>query len=158
MPDIPYDKALERISRICSRQEKCSHDVKEKLHAWEVKEEDIRKIMQWLQDRQFVDDGRYARAYVRDQHLFRKWGRVRIRMMLRKKKIPDELIDKAMEHLDEKEYRETLRKELQRKRKTLKPKNRYDMMARLQRFAWSRGYEADVVSEVLDEIMKGERD
>ncbi|MCD6200379.1 MAG: RecX family transcriptional regulator [Bacteroidales bacterium] len=155
---MPYDKALERISRICSRQEKCSHDVKEKLQSWGVKEADILKILQWLQERQFVDDGRYARAYVRDRHHFRKWGKIRIRMMLRKKKIPDELIDKAMERLDEKEYRETLRKELQRKRKTLNPKNRYDLMARLQRFAWSRGYEAEVVREVLEEVMEGERD
>jgi len=156
MAGIPYDKALERISRICSRQEKCSHDVKEKLQSWKVKETDIHKILQWLQERKFVDDGRYARAYVWNQHHFRKWGRIRIRLMLRQKKIPEEVIDKAMERIDEKEYRVILKNELKRKRKTLNPKNRYDLMSRLQRFACSKGYEAELVRKVMEEVVNNE--
>ena len=154
MPGIPYDKALERISRICSRHEKCSYDVIQKLQSWKMEEKYKDKILRWLQENKFVDDARYARAYARDQHHFRKWGKIKIRMILRQKHIPEELINKAMEQLDKNDYRETLKNELQRKRKTLKPKNRYDLMVRLQRFAYSKGYEAELVKEVMEEVIK----
>ena len=154
MAELSYEKALERISRICSRQEKSSYDVVQKLQSWEVKEEDIVKILKFLKDKKFVDDARYARAYTYNQHHFRKWGRIKIQMILRQKQIPEATITEALKSLDEKAYLTTLKKELIRKGNSIKAKNRYDLMARLQRFAYSRGYEQDLVREVMDEVLK----
>ncbi len=149
----PYKKALERMSRLCSRQEKSSGEVRQKLRSWGVPEDDAEKILQALEEQQFVDDGRYARAYARDRHRFRKWGRIKIRMMLRQKQIPEDLIGRALEDLDEREYRETLKAELLAKYKSVKAGNRYDLMARLQRFGVGKGYEKDLVNKTIQEIL-----
>ena len=158
MAELSYEKALERISKICSRQEKSSYDVVQKLQSWEVKEEDIIKILKFLKEKKFVDDARYARAYAYNQHHFRKWGRIKIRMTLKQKQIPESTIIEALKRLDKNVYLTTLKKELIRKRYSIKAKNRYDLMARLQRFAYSRGYEQDLVREVMDEVLKKTED
>ncbi len=154
MAGLPYEKALERISRICSRREKNIYDVLRKLESWEMKEEDVQRMLRFLKEKNFVDDERYARAYAYNQHHFRKWGKIKIRMMLKQKKISDRLIEKALDQFDEDEYLHTLKGELMKKRKSLKGKNRYDLMMHLQRFAFSRGYEQDIIRKVIDDVLE----
>lgn len=154
MTGLPYEKALERISRICSRHEKSMYDVSRKLESWELEDKLIRRIMKYLKGKNFINDERYARAYTYNQHHFRKWGKIKIRMMLKQKKIPDRLIEKALEQFDENEYVQTLKDELMKKRKSLKGKNKVDLMVRLQRFAYSRGYEQDIIRKVMDDVLE----
>ncbi len=156
MAKISLDQALTRAMHLCSRQEKSSSDILKKLTDWGVSGEDAARILQKLTDQKFIDDLRYAKAYTRQQHTFRKWGRIRIRMVLKQKNIPEAFIDEALQELDEKEYRQTLKEELQKKRKGLKGRNRYDLLARLQKFAYGRGYEPDLARQTAEEVLKGE--
>ena len=157
MSTSSFDQYLSRAMHLCSRQEKSSSDILKKLADWGVTEEDALRILQKLTEQKFVDDLRYAKAYTRQQHTFRKWGRIRIRMVLKQKNIPEAFIDEALQELDEKEYRQTLKEELQKKRKGLKGRNRYDLLARLQKFAYGRGYEPDLARQVAEEVIANEK-
>ncbi len=153
MPGINAEKALDRAMRLCSRQEKCSSDILDKLKAWGTDETTAQKVLKTLTEKKFVDDLRYAKAYTRQQHTFRKWGRIKIRTVLNQKNIPADFIDEALAELDEQEYRETLKAELLKKRRSIKAKNRYDLLARLQKFAYGRGYEPELARKVAEEII-----
>ena len=148
-----YSQSLDRAMRLCSRQEKCSSDILAKLKEWGADETTAQKVLQVLTEKNFVDDLRYAKAYTRQQHTFRKWGRIKIRTVLKQKNILAGFIDEALEELDEQEYRETLKAELLKKRRGIKAKNRYDLLARLQKFAYGRGYEPELAREVAEEIV-----
>ena len=156
MSSSSFEQYLSRAMHLCSRQEKCSSDILKKLSDWGVEEDDAARILQKLTEQKFVDDRRYAKAFTRQQHAFRKWGRIKIRMALKQKNIPGAFIDEAMEELDEQEYRQTLKEELLKKRHTLKGRNRYDLLARLQKFAYGRGYEPGLARQVAEEVMNND--
>jgi regulatory protein len=153
MADKTFEKYLSKAMHLCSRQEKCSSDILKKLSDWGVGEEDASRILEKLTEQKFVDDRRYAKAYTRQQHTLRKWGRIKIRMVLKQKAIRKSFIDEALDDLDEQDYRQTLREELQKKRRSLKGRNRYDLLARLQKFAYARGYEPDLTRQVAEEVI-----
>lgn len=146
-----YENLLERARTYCSRQEVCRSDMENKLQQWKAEEEFIPRILKTLEEEHFVDNGRYARSYARDKIRFNKWGKGKIRYMLRQKQISDEHISGALEEIPAEEYESMVMEELQRKRKGIKAKNRYDLLGKLQRFAYQRGYENDFVHQVLDE-------
>jgi regulatory protein len=155
MSTSAFEQYLSRALHLCSRQEKSSSDILKKLSEWGAGEDDAARILQKLTEQKFVDDLRYAKAYTRQQHAFRKWGRIKIALTLKQKGIPEAFIDEALQELDEEEYRRTLKEELQKKRKSLKGRNRYDLLARLQKFAYGRGYEPDLVRKTVEEVLKG---
>ena len=69
---IEVEKALRLMAGQCSRREMCRADVVEKLRQWELSEQEIGEVMDFLEKQRFVDDVRFARAYVQDKFRFRK--------------------------------------------------------------------------------------
>lgn len=89
--EISPDKALERLEALCAKSERCTEEVRRKLYAWRIGPEDIDSIISSLKERRYIDDERFAHAYVRDKWLFSHWGRRKILMGLAAKRIPSDL-------------------------------------------------------------------
>jgi len=138
-----------KAAALCSKAEKCSTEIRKKLSDWGAGEEIAEKVIKKLVAEKFIDDTRYASFFVKDKFRFNKWGRIKISYMLRQKGISSETITEAMQQIDEADYRETLQKLLQGKSRNTSAKNPYDQKARLLRFAQSRGFENDMVFQVL---------
>ncbi len=153
--DITYKEALARAMAICSKSEKTISDIRQSLSRWGLSDnEKQEKIIDWLKENNFIDESRYSKSYVLDKHKFNRWGKVKIRAMLRSKGIDDILIDKAVDSIPPAIYRQTLKDDIISKKKSLKAKNQYDLRAKLMRFAQSRGYETDLIYKTVDEILK----
>jgi regulatory protein len=150
---INIKEALNRLMQLCSRQEKCTYDIREKLKLWNIPEEEAEKIVLQLKSEKFLDDDRYTRFFVKDKFALNKWGRQKIRYMLLAKRVDKTIIDEALEQIPEDDYIETLAKELEKKRKQLSESNRFQLRARLFNFATQRGFEADIVYNVIDRIL-----
>jgi regulatory protein len=74
--------------------------------------------------------------------------------MLSGKQIPDEIINEAIQGIDEQDYREILIDELQKKRRQIKDANPYTARNKLARFGQQRGFESGLIFQVLDEMKK----
>ena len=105
-----------------------------------------------LKKEKYVDDRRYAIAFVRDKYRFNQWGRVKIAQSLRLKHIDSESISLAMEGIDEREYHEILLSLLRKKLPAIKAKNGYERNGKLIRFAASHGYCMDEILLCLKQI------
>ncbi len=150
---IDYNKALQRAMSICSRSEKSGSDINDALKRWGLESGQQRvKIISKLGADDFINEERYARAYVRDKHLFNKWGRIKLSVMLRSKGISKETIKDALETIDGEKYYLCLKEELIKKRLSVKSSNQYEAKAKLIRFASSKGYESDVIFRALNEM------
>ena len=66
-PEITPTIALARLQRTCARQEKCRSDVRRKLRLWGIETVEAVRIEQLLVANKFVDDARYACAFVREK-------------------------------------------------------------------------------------------
>lgn len=147
------EKALNTIAAICSKKEYCSHDVREKLRKWEIPENEITRILDFLYKNKFVDDSRFAAFYARDKFRFNKWGRQKINQMLRQKGIATEVIADALATLSPATYDETCMVLLQGKMKILKNDTPIRIKARLIRFAAGRGFDFDTINRCLAHII-----
>ena len=147
-----FNEALQKAAAYCSLSEKCEYEVKEKLRTWDVSNTDVAKVIDQLRHDDFINDARYCTYYTRDKFRFNRWGKIKIGMMLRSKQLPEEEITNALAQIDEAEYEEALVVLLQAKLKTLTYKFEYEKQGKLFRFAQSRGFEHNIVSNVLRQL------
>ena len=80
-------EALHRAAALCSSAEHCTADIREKLARWGVTEADSRTIIDRLVQERFIDEQRYAVAFVKDKFRFSGWGRIKMRYALQQKRI-----------------------------------------------------------------------
>ena len=144
------DEILYKLAARCSVSEQCLSDVEGKLAKYDLTEEERTRILRHLVEEKYVDDSRYAEAYVRDKYRFNKWGRMKIAQGLRMKGIDNETISSAMGAIDEEEYLGILRDLLKAKRRSTKGKNEYEINGKLARFATGRGFEYGAIRQCLN--------
>ena len=141
------EKALIRLEELCARAEHCTYELAQKLRTWGIGQEDSEVIIHSLQRRRFVDDSRFAASFVRD-----RYGRVKIRLLLRAKRIDSDTIDEALAEIDDDEYLEILKGVVRSKMRGL-DMSVYEDRAKVYRHALSRGYEAALVSQVIKGLL-----
>ena len=146
---IAPEKALIRCEELCARAERCEYELREKMHTWRIGGRDIDAIINSLITRRFLDNSRYARAFVRDKYRFARWGRRKIAMALKQKRIDDDIIDEALEEINQDEYMSILRAILKAKAARMERPLSYDDRMKLFRFAISRGFESKHISTLL---------
>lgn len=142
-------EALVRLETLCSRSEQCTSEVVTRLVKWGIGSADQRNILASLKRDRYVDDARYAVEFVRDKVLFNRWGRVKIKAALRLKRLDNEIIDEAIDSIDEQDYRQALVEVLQAKARSMDEIESYESRMKLARHAISRGFETAMVLDLI---------
>ena len=101
----------------------------------------------------FIDDGRYAEAFVRDKLRLSGWGEYKIRTALQRKRIDRALIDAALAEADRSGMDERLRRQLERKARTAKYTTQYELKTKLIRYGLSLGYDYETVVEAASGLV-----
>lgn len=143
------EKALARLMKQCSVCEKCRKDAITLLTRWEVDKNEFAAILDYLVSNRYIDEERYARAFIRDKSNYSNWGEEKIRMTLRAKGIAAEFIEENMSEIDPEAMEAKIKKALETKKKGLKYKDDYDLRNKLLRFAFSRGYNMTIVKKLI---------
>lgn len=148
------EEFLQRAMRICSGREYCIGDINALLARWGAAGGETRE---WVIDRlvseKFIDENRYSRAYALDHFRQDHWGRVKISMGLKQKRVDPAAIASGMEAIGEEEYLEMLKKILADQRRKVKAKNRLDLKGKLLRYALAKGFESNLVYAAINEII-----
>ena len=143
------DQVLDKMAKYCAYQERCIKDVTDKLKTFEISEKERKDILNYLIDNRFVDNKRFAKAFVRGKINQSGWGLNKIRFHLMQKGISKELIDEALQAFDEEIYRQRLIEVIKTKAKTVKAANDFEKNRKLAAYAIQKGFEAPLVWEVL---------
>lgn len=148
---------LTRAMALCSRSEKTAYDLRQSMTRWGFPDPSKQEnIITYLKENKFIDESRYATSFVRDKHRFNRWGKNKIRAMLRAKGIEDNTISEALDSISYQEYILALKEDLISKRRSIKSSNHFDLRGKLMRFAQSRGYETDLIYKTIDEIISSQ--
>jgi regulatory protein len=146
---------LLRAMKACSGREYCINEIKAMLERWGADSEDtIEKIIRRLVAESFIDENRYSRAFALDHFRYSHWGKVKISMGLRNKRIPEDAIAHGLEAIDEEEYITLLRKVIDDQRRKINAKNRFDLKGKLLRHAVGKGFESHLVYEVINSLFR----
>lgn len=150
--EYTLEELLYKAASYCSISEHCISEVNEKLQKWEAPDVDRKAIIEHLIKNDFINEQRYAEAFVKDKFRFNKWGKLKISFALNAKKIDKELLFAALDIIDDGEYEEMLASILKTKLNGLKYTSEYEKQGKLFRFAQSRGFESNVIERVLKGI------
>jgi len=148
---LTSEQALSRLSRLCSRSEKSVFDIRKKLLEWDFPVQETEAIIKKLQLSGFVNDRRYAKAFVHDKSALARWGRLKIRNSLKNKQIDSSIINEALAALDNAIIKENLCRLLAIKKKSLASLPPAEQKIKLLRFALSRGYSYEEACEAMSE-------
>jgi len=143
--------ALHKAMNQCSRREFCSSDIESRLELWGVNLTDCQNIIEILIKENFINEERYALAFVKDKLIQNKWGRIKIASHLRAKNISSWNISSALASIDIELYKRILISVIDGHRRSVKAKNPYEMKAKLLRFGLSRGFESNLLYDLLNE-------
>ena len=127
--------------RFCSKKEYCTDDIRTRLRSWGAGETDTEKILSTLVRENFLNETRYASAFVRDKFNYNKWGKVKIAAHLRAKQIAPGIITSALNLIDDELYLRTMKEIITAHRRHVRAKTSSIWKGKLPRFGLSKGFE-----------------
>ena len=150
MKEMTEQEAYLQLAALCAQAEHCQQEMLDKMKRWGLDDEARQRVTARLVKERYVDDERYARAYVKDKVRYQKWGRRKIQQGLWQKRIADDIQQRALDGIDDEEYLNVLRPLLKQKRKSTKADSDYELNRKLVRFALGRGFTFDIICQCLD--------
>ena len=148
--EMTEQEAFLQLAALCAQAEHCEQEMRDKLKRWGVDESAQDRIIQRLIRERYIDNERYARAFVKDKIRYNKWGRRKVQQALWLKRIDKDIQQRVLDEIDEKEYLDVLRPLLKQKRKTTKAESDYELNQKLVRFALGRGFGFDIIRQCLN--------
>lgn len=157
------EQALARLQGQCSKAEYCCGQIRQRLLRWSHKEtacgkpgfseEEIERILSSLVKERFVDDARFADAYVRDKARFSKWGAVKIAYNLKRMGVGAAIVRSALQENSQFFDDGMLLDLLQKKWKSLKSGEPVERKReKLVRFALQRGFDYGQIMKVINDF------
>jgi len=127
--------------------------VRTKLISLKAYGEMLEEIITELIKDDYLNEMRFAETFAGGRFRIKKWGRQKIKVHLKTKKVSDYCITKALATIDESDYRKTLSsliKKYKSERKSLKL-NKLQLNKNCMQFCINKGYEYALVNEILNE-------
>jgi len=146
--------AIIKARHYCSSQERCVSEIEIKLKQWGVKKEDFNLILEQLIADDFLNEARYVDTYVQSKVKLKKWGKIKIRYELKRRRVPGSLIDAGLDKIDEQSYLMILEKIILKKKAEIKETDIYKAQKKVATFAISKGYEPNLVWEAIKALFK----
>ncbi|MDC0956301.1 regulatory protein RecX [Flavobacteriaceae bacterium] len=156
---IPYkthtlEEALSKLQNYCSYQERCHQEVRRKLVSMRMIPEAIDQIIVALLDHNFLNEERFAKAYVRGKFRIKKWGRRRLTLELKKKEIGIFNINQAISQINELDYLEVFNDLSESRLSFIKESNKLKKRKKLADYLLYRGWESHLVYQRVNELVQ----
>nr|WP_121271496.1 regulatory protein RecX [Pedobacter schmidteae] len=155
--DIPEKKtikldrktALAKAEHYCAYQERAQQEIRDKLYEWGLWLDDVEGIISELIETNFLNEERFTQAYVSGKFNIKHWGKVKIKQGLKLKKIPEKMIQRALNGIDGDKYLAVILDMAQKKAPLIKEKDPFKRNYKLISYLMGKGFEKDVIIDVL---------
>lgn len=142
-----FGEVLNKLMRYCSYQERSTLEVKQKAALLGAKRSDLEKLIDLLQEDNFINEKRFAESYVRGKFKVKRWGKYKIREGLRMKGVSDAVLEKQLSGISREQFLENLEHLVEQR--NLSGKLSQEELSKQYRYFLSKGYESDLVVEVF---------
>ena len=143
-------EAYLQLAALCAQAEHCQQEMRDRLKRWGVDADAQNRIVARLVKERYIDDERYARAFVKDKIRYNKWGRRKVQQGLWQKHIDEDIRQQVLNEVDDEEYISILKPLLRQKQRSTKAANDYELNQKLIRFALGRGFTFDIIRQCID--------
>jgi regulatory protein len=143
-------QALLKAQASCAYQERCQQEMRDKLYEWGLYSDAVEQIIADLVTDNFLNEERFAKAYAGGKFRIKKWGKIKIRIELKKRKISEYCIKKAMQEISDKEYIATINQLIEKKSKEIKGGKPQVRNYKIAQYIASKGFEQSLIWDVLN--------
>ncbi len=150
---LTKEQAIQKAKHYCAFQERTHIETKEKLYSFGLHKNEVEESMAQLIEENYLNEERFAIQFAGGKFRMKHWGKMKIKYALKEKRISDYNIRKALEEIDEDEYRQQLQKLAVKKWKSMKTeKNSYLKLQKARDYLIRKGYESGLVMPVLRKL------
>jgi len=148
------DEAKRKLEHYCAYQERCHKEVRQKLRDMRMIPESIDNIIVHLITHNFLNEERFAKAFVRGKFRMKKWGKNRLLRELKFRTISKYSIDMALKEIDLDDYEQTLDELVQKRIAQVKEPNVYKKKKKVADYLLYRGWESALVYDKINAYLK----
>ncbi|MDN3491768.1 regulatory protein RecX [Winogradskyella bathintestinalis] len=148
------NEAQKKLESYCAYQERCHKEVRAKLRDMKMIPEAIDVILVHLIQHNYLNEERFAKAFVSGKFRIKKWGKNRLVRELKFRDISKYSIDAALKEIDLEDYIKTLDELTLKRIAQVTEKNSYKKKKKVADYLLYRGWESHLVYEKLSEYIK----
>jgi regulatory protein len=154
---LSKEEALQKLRHYCAYQERCHQEVKEKLYSFGLYRDDVDQAISTLIEENYLNEERFARAFVGGYFRSKHWGRVKITHALKQKGVSAYCIKKGMQEIDDEAYDKTIKDLVEKKMEQLKGEGlqAYQKKFKVSQYMMQRGFESPLVQAALADLGAG---
>jgi len=146
-------KPLEYALYLLELRDRTEGEIREKMGRKEYEPAEIEKAIDFLKDKDFIDDERFVKRYIENKQSFGTVGKYKIRQKLMLLHLDNALIEENLTEINpEAEYERA--NESAQNYLSHHQVSKEKMYEKVGRHLVSRGYEYDIVKRVLGEIIQ----
>ncbi len=147
------DEAQKRLEHYCAYQERCHKEVSQKLYEMRMIPEARDQIIVHLLQHNFLNEERFAKAFVRGKFRIKKWGKQRLHLELKRKDINNTIITIALKEIETEDYFNTFDALAEKKLESIKESNIQKRRKKLSDYLLYRGWESQMVYDKIRELI-----
>ncbi|MDB5197135.1 MAG: RecX family transcriptional regulator [Flaviaesturariibacter sp.] len=149
---LTKEQAIQKLRQYCAYQERSHSEVVQKLWDLGVYKTEHDEIVSSLIEDDYLNESRFAEAFVGGKFRVKDWGRKKIYYALKEKKVSEYTIKKAMKEIDEEAYRKTLQELAEKKYESLKSEQYLIRKKKTQDYLMQKGFEPELINAALKSI------
>ena len=157
---LTRQQAVPKIKQYCAYQERCHSEVRNKLYGYGLHQHDVNLVLSQLIEENYLNEQRFAKQYASGKFRLKHWGKTKIKYSLKGKQVSDYCIRKALDQLEDEDYKKAIQDLAVKKWELLKKEtNKFAKRKKLQDFLLRKGFEPDQVREVVNKLynLQGEK-
>lgn len=147
---ILIDSIKQSIARYCAYQERSQKEVIQKLREIGCNQDETGYYIVWLIEENFINEERFASAYVRGKFNQKGWGKQKILRGLNKHDVSEYIMRTALSEISDHDYNSKAQKLIEKKINSLGSSNMtYQMSQKVFRYMYQKGYESSIINQIL---------
>ncbi len=149
---LELTEAKQRAARFCAFQERSPKEVSDKLKSWGLSSDDAEQVLSELTKDGFVDSQRFANAFCNDKFEFNSWGKQKIKANIYQHQLGTEIIERALDRINEKKYFDRLKDLASKKWLSLEEEELSKRKQKTLAFLVSKGFETNLIWQALGDL------
>ena len=148
MDSLGFNEILMRLERYCAYQERCSHEVLQKIKIIGLEDsQKIQEALQHLRSLDFLNERRFVESYINGKVSIKKWGVNKIKAGLFKKRIDQKLINDGIGQINKSLYEKNLQVLFDKKKAGLPGyESNYTKKLKIMRYLAAKGYTPEEIN------------
>lgn len=146
---LTKEQAFQKLKHFCGYQERCRSEVKEKLFSLGIGKTEGDEIVAVLIKENYLNEERFAIAFASGRFRIKQWGKIKIKNELRKRRVNDHCISKAMRQIDDQEYLQMMKKLADKYSSSLKGETEMIRKKKTIDYLMQKGFEGEIVFSLV---------